>query len=333
MSKIAFSLIFMFIIAIIIILLSIYAYNKRLDKIAKGELRDAHSNVPEPAATAGVTYKAVLIALSIVAILSISRANGMIDSLNNTINNMKGTQHEMNMEILELQRQVAQSEKLVSNLSWQISGQDMEKKTVDLFFSVDLKQYSDLTRVTLALKDKEILLTKSTPGTFTGTLTTDLFASYDELKVCITEGNLTKVESEEFSHYLFWDVLPLPSLACSGESKDSFGKIKYNGWFSFQYQAPDKLEKVTVTYVADGKDVKTFDATSEAKTGARIDLDKDITVEKNLAIRTTVITTYGYRIETQNVITYKAEPDCMGEDYERIYDANGNLVWNNEKYE
>ncbi|MBP5669293.1 MAG: hypothetical protein J6X14_03190, partial [Lachnospiraceae bacterium] len=67
MSRIAVYIILLIVVAIIITVISIIAYNKRLDRITKGEVRDAHSNVPEPQATAGFTYKAVLIVLSIIA--------------------------------------------------------------------------------------------------------------------------------------------------------------------------------------------------------------------------------------------------------------------------
>ncbi|MBQ3905591.1 MAG: hypothetical protein II743_02390 [Lachnospiraceae bacterium] len=319
-------------IAGIITLISLVTYNKRLEKITKGELHDTHSKIPEPGTTAGVTYKTVLIGLTIVIVLSVSRLNGMIDGLNNTINYMKGTQHQMEMEILSLQDQLAQSGRLVAGSSWTITGEDLQKKTVDLQFSIELNQYSEDTRVTLGLGTQEITLKKTAAGTFSGTLTTDLFAYYDKLKIFIGEGNHTTVETEDFQQYLFWDVLPLPFMTCQFDNKDSFGKIKCNGWYCYSYELPEKLEKVTVTYIGDGKELKTVDVTSEVKEGAQIQIDKDLTVEKYLALRTTVITKDGYRIESQNDVVFKASPEYHGEDYERIYDAAGNLVWDNEKY-
>ena len=321
-------IVFLIIIAAIIIIVSFLAYNKRLNRIANGEIRDTHSNIPEPGTTAGITYKTIMICLIIFTLLSVSTAIGHIRSMNNTINNMKSSQHDMYMDILKLQHQVEQSNKLVSDLSFEITGQDFVKKTVDLKFSVSLKQFSENTTVTLGLKDKEFPLTKATLGNYVGEITTDLFEDYDELKVCITENGVTKVESADVDRYLFWETLPMPQLEYNFASKDSAGKIKCNGWYRFAFSTPEKIKKITVTYLADGKELKSFDATKEAKEYTQIDLEKDLSVEKNLALLIEVQTEDDYKICQKTTVVDKSSPD----DYMRIYDPAGNLVWENEKY-
>ena len=333
MSRIAVYIILLLIIAIIITVISIIAYNKRLDRITKGEVRDAHSNVPEPQTTAGFTYKAVLIVLSIIALLTISRVNGMIDGLNHTINNLQSQLHLMSMDMLELKESVEKSDNLVSDLSYEIASEDMEKKTVDLNFSLTLKQYSENTKVSIILGDHEAQLKKTTPGAFSGKITVDLFGFYDQLKVCIAEDNVTKVESSDFQQYLFWNVLPLPRLECNLESKDSRGKIKCNGWYKLAFDNPEKIEFATISYIADGKELKNFEATTEVKNGTQIYLDKDIVVTSSLSIRVDILTKDGYKISTQHVLAYTASPDYLEDDYERIFDSTGTLVWGNEKYE
>ncbi len=332
MSKALFLVIILMILAAIIIIVSFLAYNKRLNRIASGEIRDTHSNIPEPGTTAGITYKTVLICLTIFTLLSVSTLTGIVRSMNNTINNMKSSQHDMNMNILELQRQIEQSNSLLSDISWEITGQDAEKKTVDLKFTISLKQFSENTTVTLGLKDKEFPLTKTTLGNYVGQITTSLFEDYEQLKVCITENGVTRVESANFDRYLFWDTLPMPRIECNFTSKDSMGKVKCNGWYRLAFNAPEKINKVTVTYLADGKELKSFDATKEAKENTQIDLEKDLTVEKNLALLIEIQTEDGYKICQKTIVIYKASPDSVDEDYERIYDSAGNLVWENEKY-
>ena len=333
MSRIAVYIILLIVVAIIITVISIIAYNKRLDRITKGEVRDAHSNVPEPQTTAGFTYKAVLIALSIIALLTISRVNGMIDGLNHTINNLQSQLHLMSMDMLELKESVEQSGNLVSNLSYEIASEDMEKKTGALNFSLNLKQYSENTKVTISLGNHEAQLKKTTPGTFSGKITVDLFGFYDQLKVCIAEDNITKVESSDFQQYLFWNVLPMPRLECNLESKESRGKIKCNGWYSLAFDNPEKIEFATIAYVVDGKELEAFDATTEVRNGTKINLDKDMTVTSSLSVKVDILTKDGYRISTQHVLAYTASPEYVDDDYERIFDSDRNLVWDNEKYE
>ena len=289
--------------------------------------------MPEPQTTAGFTYKTVLIVLSIIALLTISRVNGMIDGLNHTINNLQSQLHLMSMDMLELKESVEQSDKLVSNLSYEIASEDMEKKTVDLNFSLTLKQYSENTKVTIILGDHEAQLKKTTPGTFSGKITVDLFGFYDQLKVCIAEDNITKVESSDFQQYLFWNVLPMPQLECNLESKESRGKLKCNGWYKFVFENPEAIEFAAISYIADGKELKNFDATTEVKNGTKINLDKDITAASSLSVRVDILTKSGYKISTQHVLVYTASPEYVEDDYERIFDSTGTLVWDNEKYE
>ena len=72
MSNFSGILILMIVIAILIIVISIIVYNKRLDKITKGEIHDTHNPVPEPKTTANVLYKTILIVITAVSFISIS---------------------------------------------------------------------------------------------------------------------------------------------------------------------------------------------------------------------------------------------------------------------
>ena len=332
MSKIFILLLVIFVIAFIIVVAGLLAYNKRLEKVTRGELRDTHSRIPEPGTTAGVTYKTVLIALTIISVLSISTLIGQISSMSNNVSNLQSNLHNINMDLLELRQKVEDNGRLTTNLEWTVTGQDMAKKTVDLKFTVDLKQYSDDTKVMMVLGDQEFPLTREKAGTFSGQITSDLFQNYDQLKTCITEGSITKVETTDFDQNLFYDVLPFGGLECNFTSKDFGKKTKCNGWYKLVVYNPEKLQKVTVTYLVDGKEYKTFDATKMAKEYTQIDLDKDITIEKDLSLLVETISTDGYRIEKKYVLVYRTPAGSDAEEYEKIYDEAGNLVWENEKY-
>ena len=332
MSKILFMVIILIVIAVIIVVVSLLAYNKRLDKVTSGEIRDTHSKLPEPGTTAGVTYKTVLICLTIIAVLSISTMIGQINSMSSNLSSMQTKLHEINMDLLEMQRKVEENGRLTTDLSWEVTGEDLEKKTVDLKFTVGLKQYSDDTKVKMVLGDHEFALTKETAGTFSGQLTTDLFQSYDQLKVCITEGAITKVETTDFYQDLFYDILPFGGIECNFNSKDFGNKTKCSGWYRLVVYNPDKLQKVTVTCLVDGKEHKTFDATKMAKESTQIDLDKDLTIEKDLSLIVETLSTDGYKIEKKYVLVYRTPAGSDVEEYERVYDEAGNLVWENEKY-
>ena len=52
MTAIAGFLVITFLVGIAIVIISVIAYNKRLDKITNGEVHDTHSRIPEPGTTA-----------------------------------------------------------------------------------------------------------------------------------------------------------------------------------------------------------------------------------------------------------------------------------------
>lgn len=332
MSGILIFVLILIFIAGIIVVVNLIAYNKRLDKVTSGEVRDTHSNLPEPGTTAGITYKTVLIALTIIAVLSISSLIGQMNSMSRNVSSLQSKLHEINMELLELQSKVEENGKLTTDLSWEITGQDMEKKTVDLNFTVGLKQYSAETKVKMLLGDHEFPLTMVKAGTFSGQMTTGLFQNYDQLKICITEGTITTVETTDFDQSLFMDVLPFGGLDCNFTSKDIGKKTKCNGWYRLVIYNPEKLQKVTATYLVDGKEYKSFDATDMAKEYTQINLDKDITIEKDLSLLVETISTDGYKIEKKYILVYRTPAGSDAQEYEKVYDEAGNLVWENEKY-
>ena len=57
MTNLAISIFVMIAIASVIVVISLIAYNRRLDRIARGEVHGTHNAIPEPGTTAGITYK------------------------------------------------------------------------------------------------------------------------------------------------------------------------------------------------------------------------------------------------------------------------------------
>ena len=72
--------------ALVIIGVIIFAYNKRLDKVVKGEVHDIHSNIPEPKTAISTTYQAVLMILVVILVLNLFSMGNKINSLENELN-------------------------------------------------------------------------------------------------------------------------------------------------------------------------------------------------------------------------------------------------------
>ena len=78
--------------ALVIIGVIIFAYNKRLDKVVKGEVHDIHSNIPEPKTAISTTYQAVGVDISTDAALmdTIEIIGGYIDEIEKLTEELEG---------------------------------------------------------------------------------------------------------------------------------------------------------------------------------------------------------------------------------------------------
>ena len=159
MSKVAFSLLILLAIALVIILVSIVLYNRRLDKIAKGELRDTHSSVPEPGTTVNVIYKTILMSVLVIALISISTMSSLIMTMQTKINNLQNGQNRIYADVSELSQTVIDQGKLVASSNLNLDNANYEDYTVKSHYEVSLKEFTDDTTVILLLNGKEIPLT------------------------------------------------------------------------------------------------------------------------------------------------------------------------------
>ena len=308
----------------IISLLSLHIYNKRLDKITKGEIRDVHSKIPEPVTTAGASYKIVLMVICIITFISITALYGQISFLNEKNANMQSAQNDMEDELTQIRQLLEENNRLVSNTNWELTDADLDNNTVNVNFKAELKKFSDDTTVTLDLNGTSIPLSTITPGTYGKKFEAKLFEDYTQTKLLIKQNGITTTETTLiFPESLFWDYLPIPSLQCCFDSSIN----SYSGWYMLTNDHPDDIEKVNVTYVSNGNELKTIDVTKEAKDQSQITVDKDLGIKKNLTLCIEILTKTGYKIQKQSAVIFEDNPNYVDDDYMKIYDPNGNLVW------
>ena len=156
MSYFAGILLLMIVVAVLIIAVSIIIYNKRLDKIAKGELHDTHNPIPEPKTTAEFLYKTILLVIVSISLISISTLSGMVISLRNDVDNMRNDQGELSDELYTLRSDLEEQARLVASSDWSFENVDYNTMTTDVNYSATLKQYSDDTEVTLSINGNNI---------------------------------------------------------------------------------------------------------------------------------------------------------------------------------
>ncbi len=314
--------------AILIVFIAVRAYNRRLDKIANGELHDTHSPVPEPNTTVGAAYRTVLLTIVVVLLLTVSAMNGRLSSLQNAINNMQSTQRHLESEISMLREQAEQGMKRASS-SWEILSADCESRACEVEFLADLREYTQDTAVSLRLNDREIPLEPYAAGAYRARFTADMFEAYDRAVLCVTENGRTTAEETDFPRDLFWDSLPMPSLRCHFSSDVIMGKMKYDGAYTIQTDRPEDVASVAVTYLSGGRELKTLDLTEATLAQQETVLEKGLPLERDLTFRIEIVTKSGFRIIDQSAMIYEASPDFEDTDFMMILDRDGNTVWKN----
>ena len=106
MSSLIIYIIIVLVLAAVIVALSVYAYNRRLDRIARGEERDTHSAVPEPRTTVSVLYRTILMGVVIVSLLTVSALSGKINALQSSLNELRSNQNSMNWDLESIRQQL-----------------------------------------------------------------------------------------------------------------------------------------------------------------------------------------------------------------------------------
>ncbi len=324
------SIILLILIAIIVIavIAGIMAYNRHLDKVAKGELRDTHSSIPEPRTTVSVAYSTVTMILLIIMFFSVMTVNGQLNSLQATLNNIQSDQMWITSRLDELN----EKERLIKNISYGFDNGDLKAGTTDVHISLTLNEYTADTTVSLTVGNDIVpLVQKNAGGIFEATIKKGLYEPYRESYAEITENGKTIVEDIDFPSELFMEYLPLPNMNFSFSSHGYSNKLKYSGSFSFIPDQSEEIESATVTYMTNGEDLKTFDATEEVKNGHEITLEKGLDLNKDLTLRIEFLTKNGFKIIKQTTVIHEGNHENDTPDLLRITDPDGDVVWE-EKY-
>ena len=320
------------ILAVGIIVISIILYNRRLDRIARGEQRDAHSNMPEPRTTASVIYKVVLLVLVILTFLNTSSLKSQLDSLQSA---MHSRINDLSREISALESRLEEEEKRVFDFQWEIKDADLETGTATVQLSAFLKEYTDETSGFFSVGGRSVPLTVREDGTLIGEFSENIFADIGEVKIVIKEGERSTVEYQDWMGTLFTSVLPVPYInlkECSWKN----GKL-IGGTYDLAVSPAfyDDIQVVNAVYITGGREIRTADITDKVLKDEYISIDTDIKTEDYLILRVDLYTKSGFAVKEwiclDHTVPY-AEDDLywMQGGHRRVFDQNGALLYTTE---
>ena len=317
-------------IAAIIILISIVRYNKHLDKVTRGEVHDTHSTIPEPRTAAGVSYKVVLMIILIMTFIGVSTVSGIVASMQGRINNLETSLNIIQNQLYTLQLSVDDHASRIESFNFNIGELNSSDNTATVETEVLLREYADETTVQLVVDDDVYELADKGNGLFSAEIVRGLFDDGYDTKLVIKEPGRNYTETVDFPGCLVYDFLPMPSYECSFALTERLGKTTVTGNYSPLVYNNEDVESVTVTYLSGGEELETFDITQETLNRETIDVDRTIPNGADFTFRLEIVTKSGFKIEEQTLMVYSEPEDYDDYEYLRVYDINGNLLWEDD---
>ncbi|MBP8969127.1 MAG: hypothetical protein KBG42_07590 [Lachnospiraceae bacterium] len=329
-SSIALFLIAILIFAAIGILISIIRYNRHLDKVTKGEVHDTHSAIPEPRIAAGISYKTVLMLILILILFMVSTVSGIVATLQERMNNLESDMGILQNQLYQMQLSIEKNSSRIESFTYNLSDLRTDDYTVIVGTEALLKEYSDETVVQLVVGDAVYDLSDKGNGIFYADIERSIFDDANESKLIIKEPGKNYTEMVDFPACLVYEYLPMPSYECCFNSNEILGKTKVEGDYTPVVYGTEDIESVTVTYLSDGKELETVDITQETLTRTPISIERTVPSGQDFTFRIEVITKSGFRIAEQSLMLYSRTDYPDDYEYLRVYDMNGNLLWEDD---
>lgn len=310
------------VIAVVVVVVISVIYNRRLDRIARGEERERHSNIPDPGTSLSVIYQFALLVVVVITLFALLRRTAsleaQVDNLQNNLCYVEGM-------VGNIQDLLERKDSIVGGVCYEVMNIDFEKRIAEVDYSVELIEYSEGTKVRLSLDGREYDLPKKANGDYGAVVQADLFAYHGGAKLSIEANGETIVERADFPEEIFWDVLPMPGWSCVISHSEFFGRInKVEGDYIVTIEDADQIENVTITYISDGKDYKTLDITEAVLAQSPVELNEKPNCKSDFGYRMMIQTKYGLTIQHSGVFVGK---NTNGS--ESIIDENGNVLWAN----
>ncbi len=217
--------------------------------------------------------------------------------------------------------------RVVGEETYEVVRSDLEKMTAEVTCNVGLREYTEDTVVALRLDGQNYELTKKASGTYGANVIVDIMGCYDETELLIQENDKTIVEQATFPMEIWMDVFPMCSMTFQGmDHSETFGTVrKVTGNYTVSTDKPEQIEKVTMTYIADGTDYKTIDITKNVQEGTSIVLDEKPNTKNNFGYRMEILTKSGVTIQESGILV-----GTDTEFFRRITDKNGKVLLENK---
>lgn len=187
MASLLIYVILLIIVAAVIIFISIYRYNRHLDKVTKGEVHDTHSSIPEPRTTAGVSYKIVLMVIVIMTFIGVSTVSGIVSSMQARMNNLDSDMRNLYNQMYQMQEDLKKQSSHIADFTYTIGDVNLDTYRVKIDNELTLKEYTDDTTVKFAVGGRTYDMDYAGNGIYTLSIERNIFEEDFEAQIIIKE--------------------------------------------------------------------------------------------------------------------------------------------------
>ena len=305
LSGISILLIAAIIIGVIIVLL----YKRKINKALKGEQSGAHTSLPAPADTIGGIYKIVVLIMLVWLCLCTGRLSDISTEIENVKNLTMSNSQNLSQELYLVQNKMEELNSRVFSYTVSGSSVDASDNTCIVKHVIRLKSFSDNTEVTFVTEDgNEVTMERTGEGRFEAEIKTDIFKDHNEYPGIIIKENGTNYfeELDNNTYYLdsYWQLfIPKITSEFGLGVEYKVNSIKINDIVAFsEYKSDYKITAAKIVVEKNGTEFDCIDATNcfdEFIGDVTIPVNKeyDITEKDSLDAKLILETEEGYILE------------------------------------
>lgn len=312
-------------------------YLRHLEKVANGEIRGAHSRIPEPRQVADLVFKGILLVLVIVLFINsfiqrgkLEEMNVKLDEMNKAVSHLESEQEVSTRYLSMISDDISRSNCIVANTVCEIKDVDYESKKANVYYLVTLKEKPDDAEIIIRLDDIETKMTKKTAMTYEAIIPVGIFDEYYEAELCVKLGDdIVETEGLTAPGSILASVFPLmESYASYGFSYDEENdRYQLHGSNDVTIYNKDSVSSVITNYYSKDTLILHEDITKEVLAGTQKAIEGEVYCEN--ALKTEIIITMknDYKVIYNGVIY----PHGSEEYLTQILDPEGNVIWSEDR--
>jgi len=300
------------VLALIIGIISVKMYKKKVNRALSEETSRAHIGIPAPAESIDMIIKVVILIVLILIFVKLRHFGELdqkMDNLESNQTNLMMSVSSLNSSIADLKDAWQKGNSRVLSYSLSYGDLNASDNTCKLMHSLVLKNYSDDTSVSIKTSKGEVFkMTEKATGTYEFEQTADIFTEGPEdIYAVITDGSESCTEvlrPDEYIYPEYWNkYIPVFLLNADDYMHDE-GNI-HIGWLHLMLTEKSDYRITSASLLAsvNGKVVEKIDVTDSFKGDLRARWDVSLDMNKDYQVTEKDTFMFSLKYETEDGYT------------------------------